>query len=198
MPLAVACTVMLIVGSWRFGYTKVAGVQIAAAETLGKTLGHFIDRPAGMGTKAIVFLARVPVAAPVVMTRLTHLLDVVRQPLVIASVRIASRPRIEPAERVVISTVDREIWRAEILFGYLEVTDVPAALRPVMEQTLKLSGEIVYVVGSERVMPRPFGIDPQSVLLAIFSFMARNSVRTVDRFGLPGADTLEISHRVRL
>ena len=102
------------------------------------------------------------------------------------------------AERVVIKTVDHETWRAKILFGYLEVTDVPAALKPVMEQKLKLPREIVCVVGSERNMPRVVGLDPLSVLLAIFSFMAGNSVRTVDRFGLPGASTLEIGHRVKL
>ncbi len=198
LPLAVAAGVILIMASWRYGHARVVASQISAAETLGTALGHLCDADGPRGEKTIVFLTRVPIAAPIAMSRLAQVLGLKRQPIIIAHVRIVSRPRTDAAERLVMTEVDQGIWRAEVRFGYLEDSNVPAVLVGAFAIAPDLPRHIVYVVGSERIVPPELGLDPRAFLYGIFSFLARNATRSVDRFGLPSERTLEIGHTIRL
>ncbi|MFM9939339.1 MAG: KUP/HAK/KT family potassium transporter [Hyphomicrobiaceae bacterium] len=198
IPLSVAGAVIVVIWSWRVGHARVVGVQMAAAETLGKGLAHFVERPADAPPKTMVFLTRVPAAAPIAMTRLARTVDVVRHPIIIAQVRIISRPRAQPEERVALNRVDRDVWRAEIRFGYMEATNVPAVLQPQLERNSAFTAPIIYIVGSERVVTETASIGWRWMLMQLFAFMARNAVRSVDRFGLPGQNTLEIGQTIRL
>lgn len=198
LPLLVASSVILVMASWRYGRSTVTAQQFAEAETLGKALEHFADKPDKVDAKILVFLTRLPVAAPLAMTRLARSIDLFRGPIVIAYVSIASKPRLSPVEHVALTNVDRAVWRADIRFGYMEETNVPEVLEPVLASALSVSKPIVYVAGAERIVQERLRLTPRSVLLAIFALLARNTVRAPDRYRLPGETTLEIGHTTRL
>lgn len=67
LPLVVASAVIVVMASWRLGHAKVVAAQIASAETLGTALAHLEDLATDTPTRIIVFLPRVPIAAPVAM-----------------------------------------------------------------------------------------------------------------------------------
>lgn len=197
LPLLIAGGIILVMASWRYGRSTVAAQQIAEAETLGKALGHFLDEPEMAHARPLVFLTRLPVAAPLAMTRLARSIDLVRGPIVIAYVSVDSKPRLPPEDHVTLSEVDQSVWRADIRFGYMEGTNVPNVLEPALAPALSASKPIVYVAGAERIVQDQLKIAPHSILLAMFSFLARNTVRVPDRYRLPGERTLEIGHTQR-
>ena len=59
------------------------------------------------------------------LTRLNELLDMSFDKIVIASVWIASRPRVPVSERVVLTTLDERLIRVDLRYGYMQVVNVP-------------------------------------------------------------------------
>jgi KUP system potassium uptake protein len=132
------------------------------------------------------------------MSRLVRALPIRRCPLIIAHVRIASRPWVPPVNRLVVTRLDDAAWRVEIRFGYLEPTNVPKALSGVFEIAPELPRAITYVIGSEGIIAPPTLRRPRDIMFNIFAVLSHNATRSVDWYELPSDRTLEIRHSIRL
>ncbi len=198
LPLAIAAGLSLVMLSWRSGLRTVVAKQISLAESVGTTLSRFTGACSTPCQQTVVFLTRVPAAAPVSMSRLVRALPIRRCPFIIAHVRIASRPWVPPANRLVVTRLDDAAWRVEIRFGYLEPTNVPKALSGVFEIAPELPRAITYVIGSEGIIAPRRLRRPRDVMFNIFAVLSHNATRSVDWYELPSDRTLEIRHSIRL
>ena len=94
--------------------------------------------------------------------------------------------------------MDAGFVRVDLRFGYMQQIDVPAVLGPALSARGIDPEAAVYVIGHERIIPPDEVTRPKDVLAHAFAFLARNAERSVDRFGLPRARTVEIGYPVKL
>ncbi|GAB4070434.1 KUP/HAK/KT family potassium transporter [Ancylobacter sonchi] len=198
LPVAIASLVLVVMVSWRRGLEGLGIQQKRFAEPLEEFVAR--GKPAGCATSArtAIFLSRGGALTPVALGRLSDLFNVQFSKSVIASVWIASRPRVPVDERVRVTVLDPGHVRVDVRFGYMQQIDVPSVLGPALYSLGIDPDEAVYVIGHERIMPPEEILGIRDALAHVFAFLARNAERSVDRFGLPRPRTIEIGYPVRL
>lgn len=198
LPVAIAAVVLVVMVSWRRGLEGLGIQQKRFAEPLEDFIARGKPTACATSPRTAIFLSRGGALTPVALGRLSDLLNVQFSKSVIVSVWIASRPRVPLDERVRVTVVDSGHVRVDVRFGYMQQIDVPAVLGPALYSLGIDPDESVYVIGHERVMPPDEVHGVRDALTHIFAFLARNSERSVDRFGLPRPRTIEIGYPVRL
>lgn len=198
LPLTIAGLVILVMVSWRRGLEGVVAQQVRFTEPLDS----FVTRK-GRGNDAVsprtaIFLSRAGAMTPVALSRVAEVMRVRFERAVIVSVWIAARPRVSVEDRVMVTVLDGSFVRVDLRFGYMQPIDVPSVLGPALSARGIDPDEAIYVIGTERIIPPEEVLRPRDVIAYIFAFLARNSERSVDRFGLPRNRTMEIGYPVRL
>ncbi|MCJ8143495.1 KUP/HAK/KT family potassium transporter [Ancylobacter sp. A5.8] len=198
LPVAIAACVLVVMVSWRRGLEGLGIQQRRFTEPLEDFVAR--GKPVGcaVSPRTAIFLARGGTVTPVALGRLSDLLNIQFNRAVIASVWIASRPRVAVDDRVRVVALDAVHVRVDVHFGYMQQIDVPSVLGPALYARGIDPDEAVYVIGHERVMPPDEVRGVRDVLAHVFAFLARNAERSVDRFGLPRPRTIEIGYPVRL
>ncbi|SDR63113.1 KUP system potassium uptake protein [Rhizobiales bacterium GAS113] len=198
LPLTIGLIIIFLMASWRRGVARVVEEQMRLSEPLDAFARREARATNFRSTRPAIFLSRAGAMAPVALARLYELLDMSFDKVVIASVWIASRPRVPVSERVVLTTLDERLIRVDLRYGYMQVINVPSILAPALRRAGLEPEEAVYIIGHERILA-PEGIGGYRDLTAhVFAFLARNAERAVDRFDLPRRRTLEIGYTVKL
>ena len=198
LPLSIAGVIIFVMVSWRRGLEGVVAQQVRFTEPLDSFVGRK-DRSGDVESpRTAIFLSRAGAMTPVALSRLSELLKIRFDSSVIVSVWIASRPRVSVEDRVKVTAMDAGFVRVDLRFGYMQQIDVPAVLGPALSARGIDPEAAVYVIGHERIIPPDEVTRPKDVLAHAFAFLARNAERSVDRFGLPRARTVEIGYPVKL
>ncbi|MEP9349853.1 KUP/HAK/KT family potassium transporter [Xanthobacter sp. KR7-225] len=198
LPLSIAGVIIFVMVSWRRGLEGVVAQQVRFTEPLDSFVGRK-DRSGDVESpRTAIFLSRAGAMTPVALSRLSELLKIRFDTAVIVSVWIASRPRVSVEDRVKVTAMDAGFVRVDLRFGYMQQIDVPAVLGPALSARGVDPEAAVYVIGHERIIPPDEVTRPKDVLAHAFAFLARNAERSVDRFGLPRARTVEIGYPVKL
>ena len=110
-----------------------------------------IPRVPGTG----VFLTRTAHDAPPVMIWHVKHNRALQENLFVLNAVTESIPRIKNSERLLVTEVQPNYWRATARFGFMEKPDIPAVLKQACLQnhSLKLGDVVYYAV--ERYTPRP-------------------------------------------
>jgi KUP system potassium uptake protein len=198
LPLSIGLFIIFLMASWRRGVGRVVEEQLRLSEPLDAFSRREARAKNFRSPRPAIFLSRAGAMTPVALARLNELLDLSFDKVVIASVWIASRPRVPASERIVLTTLDERLIRVDLRYGYMQAVNVPSILAPALRRAGLEPEEAVYVIGHERILA-PDGISGFSDLTAhVFAFLARNAERAVDRFDLPRRRTLEIGYTVKL
>ncbi|HSI38981.1 MAG TPA: KUP/HAK/KT family potassium transporter [Xanthobacteraceae bacterium] len=198
LPMAIAGVVLIIMVSWRRGLEALVLQQRRFAEPLDEFVARGRPATCAESGRTAIFLSRAGPMTPVALSRLSSLLSVQFTRVVIVSVWIAARPRVPLDDRVRVTVLDPAHVRVDLRFGYMQQIDVPAVLGPALHAQGLDPDEAVYLIGHERIVAPEEVRAVSDVLAHIFAFLARNSERSVDRFGLPRPRTVEIGYPVRL
>lgn len=198
LPLTIAGIIILVMVSWRRGLEAVVAQQVRFTEPLDafmdrKERSSDVDSP-----RTAIFLSRAGAMTPVALSRMAELLKVRFEKAIIVSVWIAARPRVSVEDRVRVTTLNENFVRVDLRFGYMQQIDVPSVLGPALSARGIDPDAAVYVIGHERIIPPDEVLRPRDVVAHIFAFLARNAERSVDRFGLPRARTVEIGYPVKM
>jgi KUP system potassium uptake protein len=198
LPLSIGFIIIFLMASWRRGVGRVVDEQMRLSEPLDAFSRREARAMNFRSSRVAIFLSRAGAMTPVALARLYDLLDLSFEKVVIASVWIASRPRVPVSERVVLTTLDERLIRVDLRYGYMQTVNVPSILAPALRRAGLEPEEAVYIIGHERILA-PEGIGGFGDLTAhVFAFLARNAERAVDRFDLPRRRTLEIGYTVKL
>lgn len=198
LPLMMASGVLVAMLSWHRGIEKLIERHLGYTEPIEAFAARTAGAPLANIAKVGVFFSRSGVMAPVPLERLTNTLHIKLDKIVILTVRIASRPRIDMADRIKIDHVDANMVKIEIRYGYLQSINVPATIGPVMQQLNINADDILYVIGHERVIVPTEPKNFSDLMSVIFGFLASTAERSVDRFQLPPSRTLEIGYPVQM
>lgn len=198
LPLSIAGAVIFVMVSWRRGLEGVVAQQVRFTEPLDNFVARKDRTNDVESPRTAIFLSRAGAMTPVALSRMADLLKVRFEMAVIVSVWIAARPRVSVEDRVKVTTLNDGFVRVDLRFGYMQQIDVPSVLGPALSARGIDPDAAIYVIGHERIIPPDEVTKVRDVVAHVFAFLARNAERSVDRFGLPRARTVEIGYPVKL
>jgi KUP system potassium uptake protein len=197
VPLLLAALVYGVMLVWHRG---TAAVSRAVSESL-IPIGAFLREieakriPRVPGTA--VFLTRTSRDTPPVMSWHVKKNRSLHQKLFVLTVVTESVPWIKDPERLAVTELAPDFWRATVRYGFMERPDIPALLKqtPAMGCALQLD-DVTYYVGHETIVPREDGRGLFAWEEALYAAMGRNAVHVSDFFRLPSDSVVEIGRQI--
>jgi KUP system potassium uptake protein len=199
LPFGVGAGFVLVMVSWRIGRSYLAdvvgGQSAPVAEFVARLDGAVSARIAGTA----VVMAAHAAGIPPVLARLVRRFRVIHEHVIILTVVTEHVPVVPVAKRVSVEPLGQGLARVLLRYGFMEVPDVPAALRPALVELgcttdpgalLFILGRETLVVGDEGRMSR--------LLEPIFAFLARNARTVTDDFSLPVEQVVELGMQLDL
>jgi KUP system potassium uptake protein len=118
--------------------------------------------------------------------------------VVVLTVQIADVPYVDPEERVTVSSVGDGFFRVVLHYGFMEETDVPAALK-----------DIDMCGAPFEMMQTSFFLSRQTLIAAkhpgmalwrekLFAWMMRNAATPMEFFRLPTNRVVELGSQVEI
>jgi KUP system potassium uptake protein len=146
-----------------------------------------------------VFLTRTERDTPPVMAWHVRHNRALHEHLFVLRVEILPVPRVSPRNRVSVSEVAPNYWRAEARYGFMERPHIPQLLTISKAQGANIDlDDVTYYVGHETVVGRRDGMGLPSWQERLFVLMERNAVHVSDFFSLPNDQVFEIGRVVAI
>lgn len=193
---AVVCTVMLV---WHRGVKvtsqaiseKVMGID----EFFTKIREKNIPRVPG----SAVFLTRTQNDIPPVMRWHVARNRALQQKVLSLTINILNVPRVDPAERLVITEQAADYWRGVAQYGFMERPHIPELLQSIVGMNCQFQlDDVTYYLGHETIVGREDGYGLASWQRSSFAFMVRNCTHVTNYYHLPSDQVVEISRRVAI
>jgi KUP system potassium uptake protein len=199
VPLLLAALVYGIMLIWHRGSILVAqrlGEQTIPVDEFMRSLkSQNIPRVPGTA----VFLTRTAHDAPPVMIWHVKHNRALQENLFVLNAITEPIPWIKNTERLLVTEVQPNYWRATARFGFMEKPDIPALLKQACLQNHSLNlGDVVYYVGHGTIVPRDDGRGMPKWQEALYIAMERNSVHVSDFFRLPSDSVVVIGRQVAI
>jgi KUP system potassium uptake protein len=199
VPLLLAALVYGIMLIWHRGTIRVSerlGEQnIPVDEFMRSIKSQNIPRVPGTG----VFLTRTARDAPPVMIWHVKHNRALQENLFVLNAITESVPWVKDSERLRVTEVQPNYWRATARFGFMEKPDIPAVLKQACSQDHSLNlGDVVYYVGHGTIVPSDDEDGSAKWEDALFIAMERNSVHVSDFFRLPNDSVVLIGRQVAI
>ena len=197
-PLLVGAIVLTLMLSWRRGRE----VALARREKDAMSLTAFVaelsgpNPPLRVHKPAIYFTTRKDTVPSALSLNLRHNC-VVHDPLILLKVTTARAPRVAEADRMRIEDIAPDLRQVEIVFGFAEKPDIPAALTAHEDKLGKDVSGASFFLGREVpiVSLRP---EVSAWQERLYAFMTRNAVRAPDYFLIPPSRVVELGTMVEM
>jgi KUP system potassium uptake protein len=199
VPLILAITVYGVMWIWHRGAAAISmrmrEALIPVPEFLKKIAAA--DVPRVPGTAA--FLTRTERDTPPVMVWHVRHNRALHEHVFVLRVEIQSVPWVSSRNRMTITEVAPNFWRADAHFGFMERPHIPELLAASKSLgcTIDLD-DVTYYVGHETVVGREDGLGLPAWQERFFAVMERNAVHVSDFFSLPNDQVVEIGRQVSI
>ena len=199
VPLLLAGAVYGVMVIWHLGANAVSARLQDAVVPVGEFMAMLEAKQIPRVPGAAVFLTRTRRDVPPVMSWHVKHSRALHRTLFVLTGTIEAVPWIDPAQRLSVSEIAPNFWRAEARYGFLERPDIPELLRQAHERgcTIDLS-DVTYYVGHETVLPAENDKLLPHWVEALFALMQRNSTHLTDYFKLPIEQVVEIGREVSI
>jgi KUP system potassium uptake protein len=199
VPLLLAGLVYSLMLVWHRGTMAVAkalGDRLIPVDEFMASI-ESVDIPRVPGTA--VFLTRTLSNTPPVMVWHVKHNRALHSRLFVLRVETQPIPWIKESERLSLTEVAPDFWRAEAHYGFMERPDIPALLRQARERGCPLQlDDVTYYVGHGTIVHREDGTGLAKWEVALYSAMERNAVHDRDFFKLPTGSVVEIGREVAI
>jgi len=192
-PLLVGVIVFTLMTTWRRG-REILGERLSETQmTDQQLLANMGELPRVPGTA--IYLTRQIHALPVALLNNIRHNRVAHERLVVLSVQFEETAHMPPEEHAQLQELGKGLYRLVLRFGYMDITDIPAALQRV---ALPFAlDDVTYFTGHETLYATR---RPGMALWRerLFAWMTRNAGSAADYFCLPPERVLEIGARIEL
>jgi len=115
------------------------------------------------------------------------------------TVKFEDIPRVAPRDRIELAKLAEGFWHITVHFGFVQVPDIPAALRQAKDRGCPIDLEdAVYFGARDAVVCSKRRSWLVRAGLRLFTLMFRNSVRAVDLFNIPSENFLEVGRQIEI
>ncbi len=197
VPLMMGLAIFTLLTSWSRGRALMRqnmAEDSIPIEIFAKSAHSSAARVAGTA----VFMASAAAGVPSALLHNIKHNKVLHERVVILTVAIQDVPFVEPGERFKVTELGQGFYRLVLRFGFLEETDVPAALKGVT-----MCGEPFEMMKTSFFLSRQTLIASSKPGMAIwreklFAWMLRNAASAMEFFRLPTNRVVELGSQVEI
>ncbi|PKB25631.1 KUP system potassium uptake protein [Novosphingobium kunmingense] len=197
VPLAMGLFIFTLLTTWSRGRMLMRQSMAEATipmEVFAKSAHSSASRVPGTA----IFMASTASGVPSALLHNIKHNKVLHERVVILTVAIEDMPFVDPAQRCSIKDLGEGFWRLKLRYGFLEETDVPAALTDA-----NLCG------GPFEMMKTSFFLSRQTLIASskpgmaiwrekLFAWMLRNAASAMEFFRLPSNRVVELGSQVEI
>jgi KUP system potassium uptake protein len=199
VPLILAIAVYGVMWIWHRGAAAISmrmhEALIPVPDFMARLAAKNIPRVPGTA----VFLTRTERDTPPVMIWHVRHNRALHEHVFVLRVEILSVPWVSSGNRIAISEVMPNFWRADARFGFMERPHIPELLTSSKSLGCTVDlGDVTYYVGHETVVGREDGLGLPGWQERFFAVMERNAVHVSDFFRLPNDQVVEIGRQVSI
>ena len=199
VPLLLASMVYAVMWLWHRG-AKAVHDQVQATFTPLEPLlqelqtGAFPRVPGA----AVFFTRAASGAPPVLVWHLKHN-RALHESVIIIGLTFGSTPRVAPQDRIALTQLAPQFWRADVRYGFMETPDIPKLLAECKVRGCVIDlKDITYYVGHETIVAREDGKGMPRWQEAAFAVIFRNAARLSDFLKLPNDQIVEIGRQIAI
>jgi KUP system potassium uptake protein len=199
VPLILAISVYGVMWIWHRGAVAISmrmhEALVPVQDFLAGLVANKIPRVPGTA----VFLTRAEKDTPPVMIWHVRHNRALHEHVFVLRVEIMSVPWVSSRNRVTLTEVAPNFWRADTCFGFMERPHIPELLAASKSLgcTIDLA-DVTYYVGHETVISREDKMGLPAWQERLFAAMERNAIHVSDFFSLPSDQVVEIGRQVAI
>jgi KUP system potassium uptake protein len=199
IPLALGSLIFVIMTTWRFGIDALHREVARAAQSpdafFRQLRAKKIPRPPGTA----IFLTRLDHAIPPLIVVYVAQIGAIHQTVAALTVKFEAIPRVPRENRLEATGLSEDFWHLTVRYGFVEIPDLPAALRLAKSFGAPIDpGNVVYFGAADEVVRSTKRAKLARWRFPLFAFMFRNSVHAVDLFKIPSQNFVDIGHRIEI
>jgi KUP system potassium uptake protein len=199
IPLTFGTLVFTVMISWHFGFEALRRQHTMLTETPDEFFRRLKESRVPRVPGTAVFLTRFAATIPFLIIEHVAQMKALYQTTIALTVKFEDVPRVVPRERVELAKLAEGFWHITVHFGFVEVTDIRAALRQAKDQGCPIDLEdAIYFGARDTVVSAKRRNWLLRLRLRLFMLMFRNSVRAVDLFNLPPEAYVEVGRQIEI
>jgi KUP system potassium uptake protein len=196
IPLCLAGLVLMVMTTWRRGMEALHRRMVRASREKCFRLLRSKDVVRVPGVA--VFLTRARQAVPSLLYQHLRHMGALQETVIALTVVTVERPWVADGRRARARYLAHGVWRVTAYFGFMEQPDLLSALEGIASLDKVDFRKVIYFGARDLILH-----DREHPLLgwlrlALFSFLLRNTVKTMDHFNIPPENFVEIAREVRL
>ena len=186
VPLVVAGAVFMAMSIWRYGARSLGIASSHETVPLEAFLEDIRKSQLIRLPGTAVYLTRRDQEAPPMLKRLVDELHAVHERGILLTVVTENVPRVRSADRIEILNLPDGFWRITLHYGFMQVPNIPVALRLCDYHGLSLDPDkAVFFQGYEAFSYPDYAPALRYWRERLFSVMARNAVRATATYSIP-------------
>lgn len=197
LPLLIGVVLFTVMTTWRSGVrllTEQIGSATPSLETfIGQVIGEQTIRVPGT---AVFFTGRLDQTPPS-LQKLVRSTSVLHEKVVIATVIIEPVARIDPAERIELTTMDAGFYRVLLRYGFMQGPNVPSDLASCADLGLELDlHEVHYIIGHLDLLAGRKLRGMAAWRDRLFARMATNSQDATAYYQIPSEQVMKVGLQI--
>jgi KUP system potassium uptake protein len=199
IPLTFGTLVFIVMVSWHFGFEAMRERHTVLAERPDEFFRHLKESRVPRVPGTAIFLTRLATTIPFLIIEHVTQMRALSETVIALTVKFEDIPRVAPRERIELAKLAEGFWHIIVHFGFVQVPDIPAALRQAKDRGCPIDLEdAIYFGGRDAVVCSKRRSWLVRIRLRLFTLMFRNSVRAVDLFNIPPENFVEVGRQIEI
>jgi KUP system potassium uptake protein len=199
IPLTFGTLVFVVMVSWHFGFEAMRRRHTVLTETPDEFFRRLKQDRVPRVPGTAVFLTRVATTTPFLIVEHVAQMRAMYETAIALTVNFDYIPRVASRDRIELVKLAEGFWHITVHFGFIQVPDIPAALRLAKARGCPVDLEdAIYFGARDAVICSKRSSWLVRASLRLFSLMFRNSVRAVDLFNIPPDKFVEVGRQIEI
>jgi KUP system potassium uptake protein len=199
IPLTFGTLVFLVIISWHYGFEAMRHRHTVLAEAPDKFFRDLKASHVPRVPGTAIFLTRLATTTPFLIVEHVAQMKALYETAIALTVKFEDIPRVAPRDRIELTKLAEGFWHIIVHFGFVQVPDIPAALRQAKDHGCPIDlDDAIYFGARDAVVCSKRHNWLARASLRLFTLMFRNSVRAVDLFNIPPKNFVEVGRQIEI
>jgi KUP system potassium uptake protein len=199
IPLTFGTLVFIVMVSWHFGFEAMRHSHTVLTETPDEFFRRLKQSHVPRVPGTAIFLTRLTTTTPFLIVEHVAQMRALHETAIALTVKFEDIPRVAPHDRIELTKLAEGFWHITVHFGFVQVPDIPAALRQARDRGCPIDLEdAVYFGARDAVVCSKRRRWLVRASLRLFTLMFRYSVRAVDLFNIPSERFVEVGRQIEI
>jgi KUP system potassium uptake protein len=199
IPLTFGTLVFIVMISWHFGFEAMRHRHTVLTETPDEFFRHLKESHVPRVPGTAIFLTRLATTTPFLIVEHVAQMKALYQTAIALTVKFEDIPRVASRDRIELAKLAEGFWHIIVHFGFVQIPDIPAALRQAKDRGCPIDLEdAIYFGARDAVVCSKRRGWLVRARLRLFMLMFRNSVRAVDLYNLPPGAYVEVGRQIEI